>query len=189
MPRLSVMRHVEIDMGHRVMRHAGKCKNFHGHRYRIEATFGGLLQEDAQDGMVADFSFMKEVLQFAVHDPFDHALCLGAEDPWLQQVISAGLAYSTPSETLPIPPETSDLFRHFLEGRDSYARMHVRNVGTVCVIADTPTAENLARLWFYGIERQVLRMANPITFPNGNPIVEKVRVWETPNCYAEYRLA
>jgi 6-pyruvoyltetrahydropterin/6-carboxytetrahydropterin synthase len=34
---------VEWDMGHRVPNHKSKCRNPHGHRYRLEVTIGGPL--------------------------------------------------------------------------------------------------------------------------------------------------
>ncbi len=36
---ISCTRRIEFDAAHRVMRHEGKCKHLHGHRYALEATF------------------------------------------------------------------------------------------------------------------------------------------------------
>lgn len=54
----SVSKDVQFDAGHRVPSHASKCRNPHGHRYRVVAYCVGDVVEDggsADDGMVVDF--------------------------------------------------------------------------------------------------------------------------------------
>src|SRR5688572_21774780 len=73
-------------MGHRLQNHMGKCRNLHGHTYRIEADFArlsGLVDMRAGtsgEGMVADFSPLKSVVALVVHD-LDHAMVLQSGDP------------------------------------------------------------------------------------------------------------
>jgi 6-pyruvoyltetrahydropterin/6-carboxytetrahydropterin synthase len=33
---MKVIRRIEIDAGHRLLKHEGKCRNLHGHRYVFE---------------------------------------------------------------------------------------------------------------------------------------------------------
>lgn len=53
---------------HRLPRHEGKCKELHGHTYKVEVMFEG---EQRENGMVADFSQLKSVVR-GVLDALDH---------------------------------------------------------------------------------------------------------------------
>lgn len=57
-----------FEAAHRLLRHNGKCRNVHGHSYRVEVTIEGLVQEpdillakpNPETGMVLDFTRLKE---------------------------------------------------------------------------------------------------------------------------------
>ena len=76
---LTITRKLEFDAGHRIPNHSSKCKNIHGHRYVLEVTVAGPLQRTqgaSDEGMVVDFSIVKEVMNEHVVDKWDHAfLC------------------------------------------------------------------------------------------------------------------
>jgi 6-pyruvoyltetrahydropterin/6-carboxytetrahydropterin synthase len=81
---MRVTRFVEFDTGHRVPSHAGKCRNLHGHRFRVGVTVEGDVQaEGVEDGMVIDFGRLADALR-AIHDQFDHRLLLFTGDPLLE---------------------------------------------------------------------------------------------------------
>ena len=62
----------DIASAHFIKGHQGKCKNLHGHTWKIEAT---IISEQLNDlGMVADFAVLKGKLG-EVLDPIDH-VCL-----------------------------------------------------------------------------------------------------------------
>ncbi|MBI4669044.1 MAG: 6-carboxytetrahydropterin synthase [Elusimicrobia bacterium] len=67
--------------GHRLMNYPGKCRRLHGHSGRLEIV----LEADALDGqgMVADFSKIKEKISGWLAANFDHRLILNKKDPWL----------------------------------------------------------------------------------------------------------
>lgn len=74
-----VTKFVEFDAGHRIPNHKSKCRNFHGHRYRVEATLRGPVKSvrgESDDGMVLDFSDIKRILVESVHDVYDHAFII-----------------------------------------------------------------------------------------------------------------
>ena len=73
-----ICRTFEIENGHALAKHPGKCRFPHGHSRRVEVVLvaDGL---DAHD-MVCDFSRSKEALKDFV-DSWDHALCLNTDDP------------------------------------------------------------------------------------------------------------
>lgn len=66
-----------FDSAHFLANYEGKCRNIHGHRWRVVIEVKSLtLQTDKQlDGMVVDFSQLKESIKKEV-DFFDHALII-----------------------------------------------------------------------------------------------------------------
>ena len=68
---------IQFDMAHYLSGYVGKCKNIHGHRYRLVVKVSSqTLHESGQlRGMVDDFSEVKAVLT-EVHDLFDHKLVI-----------------------------------------------------------------------------------------------------------------
>jgi 6-pyruvoyltetrahydropterin/6-carboxytetrahydropterin synthase len=68
----------EIESGHILSKHPGKCRFPHGHSRRVEVV----LAADALDAndMVCDFKAVKQALQTFL-DTWDHALALNTDDP------------------------------------------------------------------------------------------------------------
>jgi 6-pyruvoyltetrahydropterin/6-carboxytetrahydropterin synthase len=79
-----ISRHHDICAGHRVVGHGGKCKNIHGHQYRI--TFVVTAEELDKLGMVIDFGEIKGRLCQWLEEEWDHRLLLWEKDPWLPQL-------------------------------------------------------------------------------------------------------
>lgn len=74
---------IEIDMGHRVPNHKSKCRNFHGHRYKIEVGVDDKLvtvQGDSSEGMVIDYSDLKQVMMEELDAKFDHGFVMYEHD-------------------------------------------------------------------------------------------------------------
>lgn len=59
----------DIDYGHHIPEHKGKCFYSHGHTAQIKLSVKGLLKED---GMVLDFKRLKEMIKNIV-EPLDHS--------------------------------------------------------------------------------------------------------------------
>jgi 6-pyruvoyltetrahydropterin/6-carboxytetrahydropterin synthase len=80
----AISKTIEFDAGHRVPNHDSKCKNPHGHRYKVEAILHAedVIQEEGHpsQGMLADFSFLKQALTECVHDPLDHGFIYHVSD-------------------------------------------------------------------------------------------------------------
>jgi len=81
--RYQITRWHEIDCGHRVYGHQGKCSRLHGHRYRFEMTCELPARNQVLDdlGMVADFSVIKDGLCAWLDQAWDHRLLLWERDP------------------------------------------------------------------------------------------------------------
>lgn len=84
MTAMTVARRYEIDMGHMLPTHLGKCFNAHGHRYVIEvvvSTEGATSRPgETDDGMVADFADIKRIMS-SVLDEWDHGFVVSLSDP------------------------------------------------------------------------------------------------------------
>ncbi len=66
--RTKVSKVFYFDAAHRVKEHAGKCKNLHGHTYKLVVTLEGKVAS----GMVMDFDEVKKIVNPIV-ERYDHA--------------------------------------------------------------------------------------------------------------------
>jgi 6-pyruvoyltetrahydropterin/6-carboxytetrahydropterin synthase len=67
--RTSVTRSFHFEAAHQLPWHEGKCRNLHGHSYRLDVTVAGPVGDR---GIVVDFADIKAVVQRDVLDRFDH---------------------------------------------------------------------------------------------------------------------
>lgn len=163
-----ITRRIEIDMGHRVTHHGSKCRNLHGHRYVIEATCSGPLAALGEEqGMVLDFGFLKEEMVEHIDKPCDHGFCLWAADELLMSM------FATNQDAWPIAVKLD------LEAQ-GWSWCHGRGDVKLYIVKFVPTAENLARHWFERLEHPVRNRSE------GRATLRQVKVWETPNCSAQY---
>ena len=91
MSRTTIGLKIEIDMGHRIPGHTGKCRGVHGHRYVFEAEVAGAVIESpggSAEGMVLDFGDLKALLVETISTPWDHGLMLYERDPILEAMRS-----------------------------------------------------------------------------------------------------
>lgn len=71
-----ITRRLEFDAGHRIPNHASQCRHLHGHRYAIEITLSGKIIDAegvSEQGMVMDFSEVKDIAKRRLVDHWDHA--------------------------------------------------------------------------------------------------------------------
>ena len=61
-----------FDSAHFLARYNGKCRNIHGHRWRVVIEIAG---ENLDDGMVVDFTDIKAALK-SLTDNLDHSLVM-----------------------------------------------------------------------------------------------------------------
>lgn len=67
--RTSVTRSFTFEAAHRLPWHPGKCRDLHGHGYRLEVTVEGPV---ADNGMVVDFADLRDVVEREVVTRYDH---------------------------------------------------------------------------------------------------------------------
>ena len=79
MAKIRLTKIFHFDTGHALAGYDGKCRNVHGHSYRLEVTVIGEPIQDVENpkfGMVIDFGDLKEIVKKHVIDDYDHALVL-----------------------------------------------------------------------------------------------------------------
>lgn len=171
----SIARQIGIDAAHRIAQHGSKCRNLHGHRYKVEATCrareGRLHDSGEEGGMVLDFGFLKAEMLAVIDETCDHGLILDVAD-------RAVLTLFAPD------PATAAAWMDALAARvaaDGFAQVEDALLAQkLYLIPYPPTAECLARHWF---ERLAPRVAQR---SEGWAELTGLTVWETPNCYAEF---
>ena len=92
-PLITITKEVEFDAGHRVPSHGSKCRNPHGHRYRIRvACMGAIIDEPGQpdDGMLVDFGDLKGLMMERVHDVLDHSFIFHTGDDDMRAALAVG---------------------------------------------------------------------------------------------------
>jgi 6-pyruvoyltetrahydropterin/6-carboxytetrahydropterin synthase len=69
-PQTSVTCTFTFEAAHRLAWHPGKCRNPHGHSYRLDVTVAGPLDHN---GVVIDFDELTDVVERAVINQWDHS--------------------------------------------------------------------------------------------------------------------
>ena len=121
-----VTKEIEIDMGHRVPNHKSKCRNLHGHRYKIELGCDDKVidEEGASDeGMVIDFSDMKEVLMDVIDRKFDHGFVMYEKDNFAK-------------------------YFKIMQGGEAFGMDNIEMPQKITFVPFIPTAENLCKYWY-----------------------------------------
>jgi len=78
-----ISRKIEIDYGHTLPNSFTFCNQLHGHRGVIVATVEGPVIDragDAEEGMVIDFKFLRQIMDEHIHDQLDHGFAVWKED-------------------------------------------------------------------------------------------------------------
>lgn len=147
----------EWDAAHRVWGHENKCKHLHGHRYKAEVTFSQVSNGLDDIGRVIDFGALKQVVGTWIDQNWDHNILLHKQDP-------LALCWWHPDVII--------VHTHKLRMQDIF-----QNKCPYIFAQGNPTAENIALL-LHSIASQLTKHLG-VWLPS-------VKVWETPNCYAEF---
>ena len=73
-----------FETAHVLYNYDGKCKNMHGHSYKLLVTVKGTPINDinnVKNGMVVDFGDIKKIVKEEIVDVWDHAVLLNALTP------------------------------------------------------------------------------------------------------------
>lgn len=87
MKKIRITRKFSFETGHALYGYDGKCKNVHGHSYKLAVTVIGTPISDSNNtkyGMVIDFGDLKRIVEEKVVDVFDHATVFNKNTPHLE---------------------------------------------------------------------------------------------------------
>ena len=87
MSTIRITKQFNFETGHALYGYDGKCKNVHGHSYKLSVTvIGKPITDNSQVkyGMVIDFSDLKKIVKEEVVDVFDHATVFNKNTPHIE---------------------------------------------------------------------------------------------------------
>lgn len=71
--KISITKKFTFEAAHSLPFHDGKCKNLHGHSYRLEVTVAGpIIESGPKQGMVMDFADITKVVDENIIKKWDH---------------------------------------------------------------------------------------------------------------------
>lgn len=87
MDTIRITKEFSFETGHALYGYDGKCRNVHGHSYKLAVTVIGRPVTDSSHvklGMVIDFGDLKTIVKEEIVEPFDHATIFNANTPHLE---------------------------------------------------------------------------------------------------------
>lgn len=87
MSKIRITKQFSFETGHALYGYDGKCKNVHGHSYKLSVTVIGSPIQDKTNvkfGMVIDFTDLKKIVKEEIVDVFDHATVFNENSPHIE---------------------------------------------------------------------------------------------------------
>ncbi|MGY5846048.1 6-pyruvoyl trahydropterin synthase family protein [Salegentibacter sp. HM20] len=87
MSKIRITKQFSFETGHALYGYDGKCRNVHGHSYKLSVTVIGKPITDTTNvkfGMVIDFGDLKRIVKAEIVDKFDHATVFNKNTPHVE---------------------------------------------------------------------------------------------------------
>lgn len=87
MDQIRITKQFTFETGHALFGYDGKCRNVHGHSYKLSVTVTGIPIADknhVKNGMVIDFGDLKTIVKEEIVDVFDHATVFNKHTPHVE---------------------------------------------------------------------------------------------------------
>mgnify|MGYP003631432179 FL=1 len=87
MSKIRITKQFTFETGHALYGYDGKCKNVHGHSYKLSVTVIGTPISDSTNvkfGMVIDFGDLKKIVNREIVNVFDHATVFNKNTPHVE---------------------------------------------------------------------------------------------------------
>lgn len=111
---IRITKEFNFEMAHALVGHNGPCKNIHGHSYKFNVTVKGKVKngtEDSDEGMVVDFTIIKNIVKKLIVDEYDHSLVL-----WDKMDINKeNLSFMNKLILVPFNPTCENLLLHYVK--------------------------------------------------------------------------
>ena len=128
--RYTIMRIIEIDAGHRIDGHEGKCADFHGHRYSFEIY---MKPKDGLDklGRAIDFGVVKKIIGGWLDEYWDHGMLIWEKDEFAYLWQENGPLHKQKHFFLPKNPTAENLSSFLFE--QSYKLLQDTDVEVIAI--------------------------------------------------------
>lgn len=93
MSNIRITKQFDFETGHALYGYDGKCKNVHGHSYKLSVTVIGKPISETDNvkyGMVIDFGDLKKIVASEIVDKFDHATVFNKNTPHVELASELG---------------------------------------------------------------------------------------------------
>ena len=110
--KLRLTKQFDFQMAHTLSAYPGKCRNIHGHNYRLFVTVENekecekSIQTDYDNGMLMDFTALKSLVENEIIEVFDHAFVVPQDSPYAS-------IENTKKIVLPFQPTCENLLLYF----------------------------------------------------------------------------
>jgi 6-pyruvoyltetrahydropterin/6-carboxytetrahydropterin synthase len=87
--KIRITKEFGFETAHALDGYSGKCKDIHGHSYKLKVTYIGepkLDKQISECGMVEDFGTIKQIVKQKVYNIFDHQLILRKDSRYINLV-------------------------------------------------------------------------------------------------------
>ena len=87
MDTVRITKQFTFETGHALYGYDGKCRNVHGHSYKLSVSVIGKPISDSANvkyGMLIDFGDLKKIVKEEIVDKFDHATVFNKNTPHLE---------------------------------------------------------------------------------------------------------
>lgn len=87
MSKIRITKQFSFETGHALYGYDGKCRNVHGHSYKLSVTVIGTpisSTDNVKYGMVIDFGDLKRIVKSEIVDKFDHATVFNENTPHVE---------------------------------------------------------------------------------------------------------
>lgn len=87
MSKIRITKQFTFETGHALYGYDGKCRNVHGHSYKLSVTVIGTPISDTNNvkfGMVIDFGDLKKIVKEEIVNVFDHATVFNKNTPHVE---------------------------------------------------------------------------------------------------------
>lgn len=141
---MEITKRMEFDAAHRIPYHDSKCRNLHGHRYAVEVTVEGLVEDDKAGsvaGMILDFGTLAAAMAVII-DQWDHTLLLWKKDPAVDALLTVAGKYGWDIVVLDFVPTAERMAEHFAAVVNLELQIAIQSAYVSRVIVwETPTCK------------------------------------------------
>jgi 6-pyruvoyltetrahydropterin/6-carboxytetrahydropterin synthase len=117
----------EFEMAHVLWNYDGKCKNIHGHSYKLHVTVSGIPVNDdsnKKNGMVMDFGDLKKIVKEKIIDTHDHSFAVYNKSP-ITKIFEEGFDIDK-KQIKPYQPTAENMVIEFSEIIKNYLPSNIK---------------------------------------------------------------